>query len=73
MFKHGLRYHPLYGRWRGMVARCTNPKHKSYRRYGGRGIKVCERWLGPEGIKNYIPDIETLGPKPSPRHTLDRS
>lgn len=28
-----------------MRQRCTNPKHPQYRRYGGRGITVCEEWL----------------------------
>lgn len=35
----------LYGVWKGMVARCTNNKHRSYKSYGGRGIKVCKEWL----------------------------
>ena len=36
--------HPLYEMWKGMRARCRYEKHKSYAYYGGRGIKVCERW-----------------------------
>lgn len=34
----------LYQRWKGMKARCSNPNHKAYKNYGGRGIKVCEKW-----------------------------
>lgn len=41
---HGLTRHPLYSVWSGMVQRCTNPKAQNYRRYGGRGIDVCEAW-----------------------------
>lgn len=36
--------HRLYARWVAMWARCTDPKNKSYPRYGGRGIYVCKEW-----------------------------
>lgn len=34
----------IYGIWYGMKSRCENQNHSSYTNYGGRGIKVCERW-----------------------------
>ena len=34
----------IYGVWEGMKARCYNPNNSAYKRYGGRGIKVCEEW-----------------------------
>jgi hypothetical protein len=37
-----------------MMARCYNPEHESYFRYGGRGIKVCERW---HDVSNFIEDM----------------
>ena len=40
----GRSKHPLYGIWRQMMQRCYNEKSKIYRRYGGRGIYVCEEW-----------------------------
>lgn len=47
----------MYGIWAGMVNRCTNPKHERYADYGGRGITVCDRWLGPQGVTNFIADM----------------
>lgn len=42
--KHGLRKTELYQTWKTMRTRCTNPNRHSYKRYGGRGIKVCKEW-----------------------------
>lgn len=36
---------PTHVSWRAMISRCTNRKHCKFSRYGGRGIKVCRRWL----------------------------
>lgn len=68
--------HPLYETWRAMVKRCNYKKHPHYDNYGGRGIKVCDRWLGPDGFDNFLED---MGPRPEGKHpsgrpiyTLDR-
>lgn len=52
--------------WRDMLRRCNNPKSAIYGYYGGRGIKVCERW------QNYDNFISDMGLLPSPQHSLDR-
>ena len=35
---------PTYRSWYAMIQRCTNQNNKRYERYGGRGIKVCDKW-----------------------------
>lgn len=52
LYKHGLISHPLYGRWRRMIQRCTDPNTKEYSHYGGRGLAVCDRWLSFENFLN---------------------
>lgn len=47
---HGLCYSPLYIVWKGIKARCLNPKNPRYHRYGGRGIKICPQWLKFKGF-----------------------
>lgn len=43
-FKHGKSATRLYNIWDGMKQRCNNKNHPNYKRYGGRGIKVCIEW-----------------------------
>ncbi len=52
--------------WRQMRARCTQQSHGDYPNYGGRGIRVCERWR--ESFEAFLQD---MGPRPD-GHTLDR-
>lgn len=59
--KHGMRYHPVYDTYNGMMARCYNVKKGAYKHYGGRGIKVCEEW---HDIHSFIEWCENNGFKP---------
>ena len=47
------------------MARCRNPNHKAFPEYGGRGIRVCERWL------DFTNFLAGMGERP-PRHSLER-
>lgn len=67
MIKHGLSYTPEYRAWQQMRLRCTNPQHKAWPDYGGRGILVCDRWL--HSVENFIAD---MGLKPTAKHEIDR-
>lgn len=51
--------------WRNMIGRCQNPKNTAYMNYGGRGIKVCDRWM------EFTNFFEDMGKCPK-NHTLDR-
>lgn len=68
--RHGHRRsgktRPEYNVWMKMRGRCNNPRDLHYGDYGGRGIRVCERW---DTYENFIAD---MGPRPSDAHSLDR-
>jgi hypothetical protein len=63
--KHGHYGSPTWRSWSSMKTRCGNRNVKEFQRYGGRGIKVCDRW---EYLDNFLQD---MGDRPSGR-TLDR-
>ncbi len=54
-FKHGLRHSLTYSSWLSMKARCSNESNPSYRDYGGRGIRICQRWL--KSFENFLADM----------------
>lgn len=64
--KHGESFKKEHWIWKGIVRRCTVPKCKHYHNYGGRGIKVDNRWLVYE---NFLTD---MGRAPSSDHTVER-
>lgn len=67
--KHGKSNSPTFIRWRSMKSRCYYPKNVGYPNYGGRGIKVCDRWLGEHGFENFLAD---MGEVPGREYSLDR-
>jgi len=50
-----------------MIQRCTNSNRDDYKHYGGRGIKVCERWR-----KSFAAFLADMGERPGPDYSLDR-
>jgi hypothetical protein len=60
---HGKRQTVEYTVWSNMRSRCNDPNLADY---GGRGISVCERW------SNFNAFYEDMGPRPSPKHSIDR-
>lgn len=63
--KHGMHNHPLYKVWSSMLNRCSREGASFYHQYGGRGIKVCERW---KLFENFYKD---MGDRPKGM-TIDR-
>jgi hypothetical protein len=63
---HGKSLTREYKIWGGIMNRCLNPGSDSYRRYGARGITICERW---KSFENFLSD---MGPRPSLKHSVDR-
>ena len=66
---HGKTDTPEYNIWKLMLRRCRAPQAVNYARYGGRGIRVCDRWSGPNGFANFSADV---GDRPGPEYSLDR-
>lgn len=64
---HGMaKRSRVYCIWMGLRNRCNNPKNRSYPRYGGRGVKVCERW------DDFAAFLADMGEPPTDRHQIER-
>lgn len=64
---HGGSELPEYTVWCGIKQRCNYTGHVHYRRYGGRGITMCQSW---EDFSVFLSD---MGPRPSDRHSIERA
>lgn len=67
--RHGMTSNAAYGIWEGIKQRCFNSKSSIIHNYGGRGITICDRWLGNNGFANFLAD---MGERPSLKHSIDR-
>lgn len=65
--KHGECKTLMYRLWQHMRYRCSSSEDAAYQYYGGRGIRVCERWE-----QSYEVFRDDMGPRPSPQHSIDR-
>lgn len=57
----------LYHCWEAMNQRCYNSNNPGFPGYGGRGIKVCDRWRN-----SFVSFADDVGPRPTPKHSIDR-
>lgn len=64
--KHGLCKTPEYICWSSILSRTHWKSSGSFHRYGGRGIKICDRWLNFENF------LEDMGKRPTENHSIDR-
>ena len=63
---HGLSHTKEYSAWSHMHQRCESEKYKFFHQYGGRGIRVCERW------KSFEVFLADVGYAPTKEHSIDR-
>jgi len=63
---HGMSSTNIYNSWRSLRQRCSNKNNREYHNYGGRGIKVCDRWIN--SFENFYKD---MGKRPKGK-SIDR-
>jgi len=63
---HGMAEHELYNVWTHIIQRCENKKNTSYKHYGAKGVKVCDRWRN-----SFLAFYQDMGERPK-GYTIDR-
>jgi len=71
---HGLTGTRFYRIWKAMKTRCSNPNIRQYHLWGGKGIKVCNKWLTFEGFREDMYDsyLLSVGKNGEKNTTIDR-
>lgn len=69
--QHGKTKTTEYNIWNNIRKRCLHEKNPMYPVYGGRGIKICESWLKPDG-QGFLNFLADMGNRPSKNFSLDR-
>jgi hypothetical protein len=70
---HAQSYTSEYKTWKNIKSRCYFQKGPNFKVYGGRGIRVCDRWLyGEDGKTGFGCFISDMGPRPSREHSIER-
>jgi hypothetical protein len=70
---HGGSSSREYKIWTEIIQRATNPRCKDYPNYGGRGLQIADRYrFGEDGRSGFECFLEDVGPRPSPKHEIDR-
>lgn len=68
--RHGMYKSKIYTVYANMLSRCYNSKNKRYKHYGGRGIKVCDKWLESDG-QGFLNFLHDMGEPPN-QMSIDR-
>jgi len=64
---HGMSYSPEYRSWASMKTRCYNKNHMHFKYYGGKGIRVCDKWM-----HSFAAFYADMGDKPASKHSIGR-
>ena len=75
---HGFCHNRFYEIWKGIKQRCLNKNSLAFKHYGGRGIKICGRWLKFENFRDdmygsYLKHVKKFGEKNTQIERIDNN